>query len=245
MISGLAPGPFFANRCQRPLSFNGETMARTFKGKRVAITSGPTRAAIDAVRYISNRSTGALGAAIADECLRQGATATFFHGVGSLLPRAGAGLEILEIETVDDLVLALKKELPRGEYDVFFHAMAVLDYVPERESKSKIPSGKDALTVRLVKTAKVINFIKELSPETILVSFKLEVGVTKDELAEKARKMMRFSKSDFVLANDLRTVVKGPHTAHLLDADGKFRGPFRGKENIASALVEAVTESLD
>ncbi|NQT83277.1 phosphopantothenate--cysteine ligase [bacterium] len=218
---------------------------QSLRGKKVAITSGPTRAPIDAVRYISNRSTGALGVAIAEQCLRRGATVTLFHGVGSLLPRAVARLEILEIETVDDLTRALKMELPKGQYDLFFHAMAVLDYVPETESKGKIPSGKDGLTVRLVKTPKVINLIKELSPQTILVGFKLEVGVTKDELAERARGMMGASKSDFVIANDLRTVVKGPHIAYLLDRDGNFRGPFRGKENIASALIEAVIERLD
>jgi len=218
---------------------------QSLRGKKVAITSGPTRAPIDAVRYISNRSTGALGVAIAEQCLRRGATVTLFHSVGSLLPRAGARLEILEIETVDDLTRALKMELPKGQYDLFFHAMAVLDYVPEKESKGKIPSGKDGLTVRFLKTPKVINLIKELSPRTILVGFKLEVGVTKDELAERAREMMSASKSDFVLANDLRTVVKRPHTAYLLDRDGNFRGPFRGKENIASALIEAVRETLD
>lgn len=220
-------------------------MMPRLKGKRVAITSGPTRAAIDAVRYISNRSTGALGAAIAEQCLRLGASVTFFHGLGSLLPRRRPALEIIEIETVDDLVLALKKELPNGGYDLFFHAMAVLDYVPETKSKGKIPSGKEALTLRLVKTPKVINLVKELSPDTILVGFKLEVGVTKDELAVRAKRMMKSSKSDFVLANDLRTVEKGRHTAYLLDREGRFRGPFRGKQNIAESLVEAAMERLD
>jgi phosphopantothenoylcysteine synthetase/decarboxylase len=219
-------------------------MTSPLKGRKVAITSGPTRAPVDAVRYISNRSTGALGAAIADECLRRGAKVTFFHGAGSLLPRRAAGLDIVEVETVDDLFSALKKRLPREGYDVFFHAMAVLDYVPEKEWEGKVPSGKRSLRVRLVKTGKVINLIKELSPRTVLVGFKLEVGVTKGVLAERARKMMKSSKSDFVLANDLRTVEKGRHTAYLLDDEGKMRGPFKGKEEIATTLVETVSEKL-
>lgn len=213
-------------------------------GRRVAITSGPTRAPIDAVRYISNRSTGALGVAIAEECLRRGARVTLFHGVGSLLPRRRSGLETVEIETVDDLVSTLRRRLRKARYHAFFHAMAVLDYVPERTINGKVPSGKGALTLRLVKTAKVINLIKELSPGAILVGFKLEVGAKKDTLAERARKMMRSSESDFVLANDLRTVQKGQHTAYLLDREGEFRGPFQGKRKIARALVEAVTERL-
>lgn len=210
----------------------------------MGITSGPTRAWIDAVRYISNLSTGALGAAIAEECLRAGARVTFLHGVGSVVPRRRAGLELIEIETVDELEKALRRRLPRGRYDIFFHAMAVLDYVPEKRLRGKVSSDRNALTVRLVRTPKVIALIKELSPGTILVGFKLEVGVTKKELAERARKMMRASRSDFVVANDLRTVEKGKHTAYLLDEEGNFRGPFAGKDNIARAVVEAVKQKL-
>jgi phosphopantothenoylcysteine synthetase/decarboxylase len=214
------------------------------RGRKIAITSGPTRARVDAVRYISNRSTGSLGVAIAEECLREEANVTFFHGIGSLIPAKAPGLERVEIETVDDMVSALKRKLTKDRYDAVFHAMAVLDYVPERELKGKIPSGRNHLTVRFVKTPKVINLIKELSPETILVGFKLEVGVTKSELAERARKMMKSSKADFVLANDLRTVEKGQHIGYLLNGEGRFRGPLKGKVAIARALVEMVREKL-
>jgi phosphopantothenoylcysteine synthetase/decarboxylase len=219
-------------------------MAASLKGKRVAITSGPTRAWIDALRFISNRSTGALGAAIAQKSLREGAAVTFFHGVGSVPPRPHPRLKIVEIETVDDLLRAFRKRLPKDGYDVLFHAMAVLDYVPDRERKGKISSGKKALTLRLVRTPKVINLVKELSPKTVLVGFKLEVGATKAQLAERARRMMKSSRADFVLVNDLRTIEKGRHVGYLLDAEGMFHGPFTGKENIARALVEAVTEKM-
>jgi phosphopantothenoylcysteine synthetase/decarboxylase len=219
-------------------------MQNVLKGKKVAITSGPTRAPIDAVRFISNRSTGGLGASIAEVCYRRGAEVTLFHGVGSDLPLHWPGIRIVEIETVDHLVTALERKLPDGGYDVFFHAMAVLDYVPAKALKEKIPSGKASLTLRLVKTPKVINLIKQLSPETILVGFKLEVGVRKDELVRRATKMMRSSNSDFVLANDLRTVHKKQHTAYVLDAAGQLRGPFKGKKTIATSLVDIVTERL-
>ena len=219
-------------------------MQDLLKGKKVAITSGPTRAPIDAVRYISNRSTGGLGASIAEVCYRRGAEVTLFHGAGSDLPLHWPGIRIIEIETVDHLVTALKRKLPDGGYDVFFHAMAVLDYVPAKALEEKIPSGKTSLTLRLVKTPKVINLIKQLSPETILVGFKLEVGVRKDELVRRATEMMRSSNSDFVLANDLRTVRKKQHTAYVLDGAGQIRGPFKGKRAIATALADIVTERL-
>ncbi|MDP2898939.1 MAG: phosphopantothenoylcysteine decarboxylase [bacterium] len=214
------------------------------KGKRIAITSGPTRAAIDAVRFISNRSTGGLGVALAEECLRQGAEVTFYRGAGSLLPVRRPALKIIEIETVDDLTRSLKTTLKRDRHDVFFHAMAVLDYVPAREFKGKIKSVKESLTLRLVRTPKVINLIRELSPDTILVAFKLEVSATKAQLSEAAKNLMRASNADFVFANDLRSVEKGSHSGYLLHRNGQFLGPFKGKETIAKALVAAVTDTL-
>lgn len=214
------------------------------KGKKVAITSGPTHAAIDAVRSISNRSTGRLGVALAEECLRQGAKVTFYHGAGSLLPVRRPGLKIIEIETVEDLAGALKGRLPKDRYDVFFHAMAVLDYVPAKEFKGKIKSCKESLTLRLVRTSKVIHLIKELSPDTTLVAFKLEVGDTRAQLAKAAANLMRASGADFVFANDLRSVDRGSHTGYLLDRRGEFLGPFKGKETIATTLVAAVKDTL-
>jgi phosphopantothenoylcysteine synthetase/decarboxylase len=219
-------------------------MRQSLRGRKIAITSGPTSAPIDAVRFISNRSTGGLGAAIAERCLREGARVTFFHGAGSLLPRPRTALHVIEIETVDELIRALKARLKRDRYDVFFHVMAVLDYVPQRQLKGKVRSGKESLTLRLVRTPKVINLIKQLSPQTILVAFKLEVAATKARLAKAAENLLRSSQADFVLVNDLRTVQKGPHTAYLLHRDGTFRGPFKGKEDIARALVAAARDML-
>lgn len=219
-------------------------MKRDLKGKKIAITSGPTQAAIDAVRFISNRSTGGLGVALAEECLRKGAKVTLYHGTGSLLPVRRPGLKIVEIETVSDLVETLKVRLLKERYDVFFHAMAVLDYVPAEEFKRKIKSVKESLTIRLVRTPKVVNLIKKLSPDTILVAFKLEVAATKARLNEAAGGLMRASGADFVFANDLRSVERGPHTGYLLGRNGRFLGPFKGKENIAAALVSAVQNML-
>ncbi len=219
-------------------------MEASLKGRKVAITSGPTRAWIDEVRFISNRSSGALGVAIANACLREGAEVTLFHGAGSLLPRPSPALRVIETETVLDLVSELIPRLQEYRYDVFFHAMAVLDYMPDDEFRGKIPSNKRTLTVRMSKTPKVINVIKKVSPETILVGFKLEVGVTKDELAERARKMMKSSKADFVFANDLRSFRMGQHAGYLLDREGCFQGPFEGKRKIAKVLVEAVKKKL-
>ncbi|MGB5933691.1 MAG: phosphopantothenoylcysteine decarboxylase, partial [Anaerolineae bacterium] len=81
-------------------------------GKRVLVTSGPTRAPIDAVRYITNKSTGRLGALIAEEALREGAEVTYIYGKGSVLPQVAesASLRLVEVETVPELMERVREE---------------------------------------------------------------------------------------------------------------------------------------
>ncbi|MEP9411478.1 MAG: hypothetical protein HRF42_08745, partial [Candidatus Brocadia sp.] len=133
------------------------------EGVRILITSGPTRGYIDAVRYISNKSTGKLGAVIATEFLKSGASVTFTHGTGSSLPDTSllekgnvSRLTLIETETIDDLLTTIQEKLKNKPFDAIIHAMAVLDYTPERCSNGKIHSNKDKLVVTFVRTPKII-----------------------------------------------------------------------------------------
>lgn len=228
-------------------------------GKRVIVTSGPTRGAIDAVRYISNKSTGQLGTAIAMEALREGAEVTFVQGKGSLCPererpepeeltsareQGSAGrLRVIEVETVDDIIRVLKGELGSGSYDVVFHAMAVLDYVPAEVESGKTRSDRDEWVVRLVRTPKVIKMIKELAPRVFLVGFKLEVGKTGEELVAQATEALLASGADMFLANDLTEIEKGNHVGYLVRPGGNVEWVETGKGRIARRLVESVVET--
>jgi phosphopantothenoylcysteine synthetase/decarboxylase len=162
-------------------------------GRHVMITSGPTRGYIDAVRYISNKSTGKLGVAIATEFISRGAHVTFVYGVGSGMPDTHvlekdgiSRLTLIEIETLDDLVAVIQKRLKDTQFDAIVHAMAVLDYTPEKHRDKKISSNKDKLVITFVRTPKVIRLIRQGWPHAFVISFKLEVGLPKDELVERA-----------------------------------------------------------
>jgi len=94
-------------------------------GKRILITSGPTRGYLDAVRYISNKSTGKLGATIAIEALNRGSFVTFVYGTGSITPDVtlldkdcDSRLTFIEIETVDELLATLQGKLKDKSFDV-------------------------------------------------------------------------------------------------------------------------------
>jgi phosphopantothenoylcysteine synthetase/decarboxylase len=211
-------------------------------GKSILITSGPTRGPIDAVRYITNKSTGRLGVFLAREALARGAAVTFVYGKGSLVPEATRRLRLVEIETVDELAEVMQAELTASEYDAVVHSMAVLDYVPATYLEEKTPSGQDEWSIKLVRTPKVIKLIKELQPRTVLVSFKLEVGKSQEELVAAAFRSLLSNGSDLVLANDLTQVEEGHHVGYLVDEAGDVEAVAEGKEEIARRILDAVAE---
>jgi phosphopantothenoylcysteine synthetase/decarboxylase len=211
-------------------------------GKSILITSGPTRGAIDAVRYITNKSTGRLGVFLAREALSRGAAVTFVYGKGSLAPEATRRLRVVEVETVDDLAEVMRAELTTNEYDAVVHSMAVLDYVPAKYVEEKTPSGQNKWSIELVRTPKVIKLIKELQPTTMLVSFKLEVGKSQEELVAAAHASLLSNRSDLVLANDLEEVEQGHHVGYLVNEAGDVEAVAEGKEDIARRILDAVAE---
>lgn len=217
------------------------------KDKHILITSGPTRGNIDAVRYISNRSSGKLGAMIADEALRAGARVTFVYGWGSRTPQsaqASTRCVFVEIETVDDIIAAVEDVLTKGPADAVIHLMAVLDYVPAEPLTTKTPSGRGEWNVRLIKTPKVIKSIRRLAPQAFLVSFKLEVNRPLDELIHAAHKSLQRNESQLVVANDLSQIDATQHVAYLISPSGQVEAECETKREIAAKLIEHVSRAL-
>jgi phosphopantothenoylcysteine synthetase/decarboxylase len=224
-------------------------MAR-LNGRHLMITSGPTRAPLDAVRYLTNKSSGRLGSLIALEALRHGARVTFVHGRDSLTP-AACGVDgdsrervrMIEVETVADLIGALRAELP-GDCDAIVHAMAVLDFEPESAPDEKISSRQDEWLVRLRPTPKAVAEIRDLAPDAVLVSFKLVYNVSVEEMERAAAESARRYRSDLIVGNDLAEIERGRHVAHLLNGSGLTLARVEGKREIAAAVVEAVAGIL-
>lgn len=216
---------------------------KRLSGKRVLVTSGPTRGRIDAIRYISNISTGRLGVLIAEEALKREAHVTFIYGKESQTPHFPPEAErlcLVEVETVDDLIRAVREEMGRTNYDAIVHAMAVLDYVPETYISEKTPSGKEEWWIKLVKTPKVIKIIRELAPGAFLIGFKLEYNRTKEELIRIAHNSLLNNKANLVLANDLADIERGEHIGYLIDPQGQVVAAAKGKEEIARKIIEAI-----
>lgn len=218
------------------------------RNRRLLITSGPTRTPLDAVRYITNKATGRLGSLIAEEAIRRGAQVTFVYGRGSQTPVLRGPrldhLQLIPIETIDDLIAVFKQELPR-RYDALIHPMAVLDFQPDSARPYKTGSNVEEWIVRLVPTPKAIQLVKELAPDTLLVGFKLEIGKSPEDLRQIAYDFLKRNRCDLVIANDLREIEAGQHIGYFVTPDGRVAQSAAGKESIARALAEYLEKHLD
>ena len=221
------------------------------KKKNILITAGSTRGYLDAVRYITNTSTGKLGSEIALEAMGREAVVTYIYGADSLFPvihgrsdLKASQLKLIEIETNNDLMKVLQEKLKNRKFDAIIHAMAVADYVPARAKQSKTSSQKKEWLVKLVKTPKVINTIRDSWPEALLVGFKLEVNRTKDEIIRIARRFLAKSKSNLIVANDYKYISRNRHIAYMVTGDRKIPKPLKGKKAIARNIISYLEKIL-
>lgn len=212
----------------------------------ILITSGPTFAPIDAMRFLSNRSTGEVGALLAQEAETRGARVTLVHGKGSILPAFSRPEKhrLVEITTIRDLAVILEEELNKKIHHAALHAMAVLDFVPERVREEKVSSTEPFWDLRLIRTPKIIRLFKELQPDIFLVAFKLEAGLPQEELHAKALAALREYNADLVVANDLAQMDRNAYGASILDRDGELLWRGEGKENLAEHLLRILEEKI-
>lgn len=212
-------------------------------GRHVVVTAGPTQEPIDPVRFVSNRSSGKMGYAIAQALRAAGADVSLVSGPTALA--RPSGVRVVAIETAAELRDAVLAELPRA--DAVVMAAAVADYRPEDASERKLKKRDvgDALTVRMVQTADVLTtVIAKRRPGTIVVGFKAETG---DAVAEAGR-MLRDKKLDLVVANDVTDPgsVFGSDTDRVVfvSADGVESLPLLPKIEVARRLVAVLAARL-
>ncbi|GAX61018.1 phosphopantothenate/cysteine ligase [Candidatus Scalindua japonica] len=222
------------------------------KKKNILITSGSTRGYLDAIRYITNTSTGKLGREIAHVAMSRGAIVTYVYGADSLFPLVQdlkdinpSQLKLIEIETNDDLVKVIKEKLKRKKFDAIVHAMAVADYVPARVKPDKTPSKKKEWLLKLVKTPKVIAIIRDIWPDAQLVGFKLEVNRTKDDLIKTARRFLKKNRADIIVANDNKNISCNRHIAYMVTEDSKISRPLKTKSDIAENIISYLENILN
>lgn len=209
------------------------------------ITAGPTREPIDQVRFISNGSSGKMGVALAQACLKGGAgNLCLITGPGVSVP---AGLKnVKKVVTTEEMLQAVVEELDTGKYDVFISAGAPADYAVVHPKSGKIStSEKEHLSIELAATPKIIKSAKEKHPEVYVVSFKAEFG--KSDLIHRAKESIQKSGSDLVVANDVSRDDIGfgsdMNEVTLVPNEGELKSLKKApKEEIADQILEFIVE---
>jgi phosphopantothenoylcysteine decarboxylase/phosphopantothenate--cysteine ligase len=184
---------------------------------RFVVTAGPTREALDPVRFISNRSSGKMGYAIAEAAIRQKHQVTLISGPSALRPPRGA--EIISITTADELYRAVYSSLRRC--DVFVMCAAVSDYKPASVSPRKLKKRKAAFTVRLIPTRDILASLPKRR-RYLVIGFAAETH----DLKIHAEKKLRAKDCDAIVAND----VSGSETGMESD-ENEVTIFFRDGEN--------------
>lgn len=214
-------------------------MGYPFKNKKILITCGPTWVPVDAVRVVSNISSGALGQRIALDCARAGAKVTLLEGPVTV-PLSSRSMRILKFRFFDELQKLLQQEL-REDVDAVIHAAAVADYKLKRPMRHKLASAKKILRLEFVATPKLIRTIKRLAPKTFLVGFKLEPHISRESSCRKVRDLFREADCDVIVANEL--TARG-YKGFILDRDETVLASAADRKRMSKALVRILSERL-
>jgi phosphopantothenoylcysteine decarboxylase/phosphopantothenate--cysteine ligase len=215
---------------------------RPLAGKRVLVTSGPTREPIDPVRYIANRSSGKQGHAIARAAAEAGATVTLVSGPVRL--DDPSGVEVIHVESARQMLAAVENAMP---VDIAIFAAAVADWRVSSASEQKIKKGAGGTpTLELTENPDILATVARRTQQrpTLVIGFAAEtehvVAHAKAKLAKKG--------CDWILANDVSagTGVMGgdQNTIHLVTADGVETWPTQSKTDVARMLVSRLAAAL-
>ena len=220
---------------------------KDLEGKHFIVTAGPTRGWIDRVRFITNPSTGKMGIAVADELIRRGATVSLI--LGPTTEQGPSLAETHQVTTSEEMLEAVMSELSARKTDGFISAAAVLDYTPSETEDSKMASGAEKLNVELIPTKKIIEEARRVHKDLFIVGFKVESGVTDEELATRARSKVDAGICDFVVANDAQRkgVAFGTDTNAVLIVGPKDYTKsidLAPKREIARHIVDEIVEKM-
>ncbi|HET9030252.1 MAG TPA: bifunctional phosphopantothenoylcysteine decarboxylase/phosphopantothenate--cysteine ligase CoaBC [Candidatus Aquilonibacter sp.] len=217
------------------------TLARTnsLRGKRVAITAGPTREAFDPIRFISNAATGSTGIELAREAALRGADVTLLLGPTSVQPPAG--VNVIRFTTAQELFDAALAHAVGA--DLTIATAAVADWRPAETMESKLKKGDEELQLRVVPTPDVLAALGERKGGTFLVGFAAET----DAHEEHAREKMARKHLDCIVVNDVRGergFGTGENTLTLLWNGGRSEIGTARKATLARRLLDAIEERI-
>ncbi len=221
---------------------------KDLEGKKILITAGPTREAIDSVRFVSNKSSGRMGIELAKEASARGADTLLI--AGECMVKLPDYINTKHVVSTDDFIKAVKDEISYNNYDIFISAAAVSDYKPTECIEGKISSDNvEEFHVNMKLTPKIINVARKKDFNLFIVAFKAETNVSKSELIERAYNRLVKSEVDLIVANDIGREDIGFNSKYneifIIDKKKRITHVERNtKRFIASKILDTVLEAF-
>ena len=242
-VGELASGIVGKGRLAEPETIVGEvvktlTKEKDLEGKSIIVTAGRTEEPLDPVRYLSNRSSGKMGYAIAQEAYERGAKVTLISGPSNLPPPSG--LNFIQVQTAQEMLTAVRYAFKKA--DALIMSAAVSDFSPTFISKEKVKRGGEEILLKLKSTIDILKEMGKNKKEKILVGFSLE---TEDEI-KNAKKKLSEKNLDLIVVNNPNVPGAGfevdTNQVTLIDKRGKIEKlPLLSKKEVASKILDKVS----
>ena len=229
-IAALVCGPILA----------GSADAGALAGRTVMVTAGPTIEPIDPVRYITNRSSGKMGYAIAAAATDQGAKVILVSGPVALA--VPAGVEVIHVRTAEDMYAATHGKIE--EADIFIGAAAVSDYRPADSQPQKIKKTNETMSIELVRSRDILASVAGLDDAPFTVGFAAETEKVRDYALGKLEK----KKLDMIVANrvgDDCGFDRDDNTVDVYWRDGERKFATAAKTELAHEIMQLVVERFE
>ena len=214
---------------------------KDLKGKKILVTAGPTQEAIDPVRFISNRSSGKMGYAIAKMAVLRGAEVTLVSGPVGIQPFAG--IRKMAVRSAQEMFEAVTSR--SAEHDVIIMCSAVADYKPAVYADQKVKKRDDDMSIPLTRTQDILGYLGEHKQQgQLLVGFSMET----ENLIENSRKKLMKKQADLICANSVSGKETGfavdTNKVTLISAQEVKQLPLCSKEETADLILSAIKDYM-
>ena len=213
-------------------------------GKRVLITAGPTQEKIDPVRYITNHSTGKMGYAIAENCMRRGAEVTLVTGPVAIAPPPF--VKVVPVVSAADMAAAVKADCETQ--DIIIMAAAVADYRPAAPAEEKIKKKEEDYVIALERTEDILGGLGSRFAEKGKGPFLCGFSMETEHMLENSKAKLEKKNVDMIVANNLKTAGAGfgtdTNVVTIITADGCRELPIMAKSEVAAAINDEILSRL-
>lgn len=209
-------------------------------GKKVLITAGPTREALDPVRFLTNHSTGKMGYALAENAARRGAEVTLVSGPTQLKkPRF---VKAVDVTTAEEMYQSVEKEFDRQ--DIVVMSAAVADYRPATVSDQKIKKSDGEMSIPLERTTDILGTLTPRKKQQFICGFSMET----EHMLENSQAKLERKHLDMIVANNLKVAGAGFGTdtniVTVITKESSEELPIMKKEEVAGAIFDRILERM-